>query len=50
MGYTDTEMTSILMETGLLEINHRVLDAGRIAQEGHADGGYQGKPTADEVQ
>ena len=28
MGYTDTETASILEEIGLLEINHRVLDAG----------------------
>jgi 2-haloacid dehalogenase len=28
MGYTDAETASILAETGLLEINHRVLDAG----------------------
>jgi 2-haloacid dehalogenase len=28
MGYPDTETASILAEIGLLEINHRVLDAG----------------------
>ena len=28
MGYPDAATTSILAETGLLEINHRVLDAG----------------------
>ena len=28
MGYPDAETTSILAEIGLLEINHRVLDAG----------------------
>jgi 2-haloacid dehalogenase len=28
MGYSDVETTSILAEIGLLEINHRVLDAG----------------------
>jgi FMN phosphatase YigB (HAD superfamily) len=28
MGYTDAETTLILAETGLIEINHRVLDAG----------------------
>jgi hypothetical protein len=28
MGYSDAETTSILAEIGLLEINHRVLDAG----------------------
>jgi len=28
MGYPDTKTTSILAEIGLLEINHRVLDAG----------------------
>jgi len=28
MGYLDTETYSILAEIGLLEINHRVLDAG----------------------
>jgi 2-haloacid dehalogenase len=28
MGYSDTDTVSILAEIGLLEINHRVLDAG----------------------
>jgi len=28
MGYTDVETTSILAEIGLVEVNHRVLDAG----------------------
>jgi 2-haloacid dehalogenase len=28
MGYPDAETTSILAEIGLLEVNHRVLDAG----------------------
>jgi 2-haloacid dehalogenase len=28
MGYADAETTSIIAEIGLLEINHRVLDAG----------------------
>jgi HAD superfamily hydrolase (TIGR01509 family) len=28
MGYADTTTASILTETGLLEINHRILDAG----------------------
>ena len=28
MGYSDAETTSILAEIGLLQINHRVLDAG----------------------
>ena len=28
MGFSDAETDSILAEVGLLEINHRVLDAG----------------------
>jgi len=29
MGYSDSETAAILTETGLLEINHRALDAGK---------------------
>lgn len=33
LGYTDAETAAIIAETGLMEINHRVLDAGGSFEE-----------------